>query len=41
MINLNGTDVCDIGTLTLWNRATLEIFVQLEISQNIFVSDYL
>ena len=35
-----GTDLCDIGTLTIWCRPFRAIFTRIEIPQNIFVSNY-
>ena len=33
-----GTDLCDIGTLTIWCRPFRAIFTRIEIPRNIFVS---
>ena len=32
-----GTDVCDIGTLTIWCESMRAIFTRIEIPRNIFV----
>ena len=33
-----GTDLCDIGTLTIWCRPFQAIFTRIEIPRDIFVS---
>ena len=36
-----GTDVCDIGTLTIWCRPFRAIFTRIVIPRNIFVSVFI
>ena len=35
-----GTDVCDIGTLTVWCQPFEAIFTRIEIPRSIFVSEF-